>query len=177
MTRDFSNIMAQRLAEDTYLSIIWPVLSSCRLKFKICPEPWPTFFHSPRSSWPWAVTPVMLYKCHESRDWQLPYKRRDFGLRALSQSGPFVQRRRQNEQWCFTDKVSKNKTPRQGKFFYSQTPLQSASAEHVLISQAVYVSLSNAWQEQSSLCCSVVRFIYYNTVSRFIAYPLWPFIL
>lgn len=117
MTRDFSNIMAQRLAEDTYLSIIWPVLSSCRLKFKICPEPWPTFFHSPRSSWPWAVTPVMLYKCHESRDWQLPYKRRDFGLRALSQRGPFVQRRRQNEQWCFTDKVSKNKTPRQGKYF------------------------------------------------------------
>lgn len=123
MNRDFSNIMAQRLAEDAYLSIIWPVLSSCRLKFKTCPVPWHTFFDSHRSSWPWAVTLVMLYKCHTSRDWQRPYKRRDFGLRALSQRGPFVQRQRQNEQWCFTDKVSKNKTPRQGKYF----PLANSS--------------------------------------------------
>ena len=77
----------------------WPALSSCRLKFKICPEPWPAPFHSPRSSRPWAVTPVMLYKCQASRDWWLPWKRRAFGLRALSQREPFVGGQRPLAKW------------------------------------------------------------------------------
>lgn len=59
------------LPTDAYLSMIWPALSLCRLKFKTCPETWPTLCHSPTSSCPQAVTLVMLYKCHASRDWQL----------------------------------------------------------------------------------------------------------
>lgn len=35
----------QALAGDAYLRMMWPELSSQRLKFRICPESWPTFFH------------------------------------------------------------------------------------------------------------------------------------
>lgn len=88
--------------EDAYVRIIWPVLFSSRVKFKIYPESWLTFLHKiPRTSWLWAVTPVMLYKCHASWDWRLPYNRRAFGLQALSENRFFRQRLRQNEQWSF----------------------------------------------------------------------------
>ena len=66
-------------------SIGWRCISKCTLA---CVFFMPTevqdlseaLIHILSSTWLWAVTPVMLYKCHASWDRQLLYRRQAFGI-------------------------------------------------------------------------------------------------
>lgn len=98
-----------RLAEGAYPRWIWPALTSSQLKFKVFSNP-PPPFHSPTPSWPWALTPVMLYKCHASWERRLSQRR--------LKRAPIVWGRGLQEHWFFTDGGSENEMPLVGIVFF-----------------------------------------------------------